>query len=138
MGRCARFSVSVEESLLKQFDALFRREGFPTRSEAIADGMRRRLVAREWFTGKEVAGAVALVYDHHRRPLVGRLMSIQHDFGRLIASTQHVHLDHDNCLELIIVRGGARRIRELVSRLNSVKGVKHHALLMTTAGRGNG
>ena len=96
--------------------------------------MRRRAVEKEWAAGKEVAGAVGLVYDHHRRALVSRLMDIQHDFGHLIVSTQHIHLDHDNCLELVVVRGKAGEIRKLVSRLKSVKGLKHQALMTTTTG----
>jgi len=138
MAGRARFSVSVDELLLKQFDGLIRREGFPTRSEAVMDCMRQRLVAKEWVVGKEVAGAIGLVYDHHRRALVGRLMSIQHDFGKIIVSTQHIHLDHDNCLELVVVKGKAREIRNLVSRFKSVKGLKHHTLMATTTGRESG
>jgi CopG family nickel-responsive transcriptional regulator len=135
MARCTRFSVSVEEELLKRFDRLIRMEGYPTRSEAVKDCMRQRLVAQEWVTGREVAGAVALVYDHHRRVLVGRLLSLQHDFGKIIVSTQHLHLDHNNCIEFIVVKGKAKEIQGLVSRLKSVKGFKHHALMMTTTGR---
>lgn len=138
MAGRARFSVSVEQELLKRFDRLTRKEGFPTRSEAVKDCMHQRLVAKEWVAGEEVAGAVGLVYDHHRRALVGRLMSIQHDFGRIIVSTQHIHLDHDNCLEMVVVKGKARDIRDLVSRFKSVKGLKHHALMMTTTGKGAG
>ena len=110
MAGCTRFSISVVELLLQQFDTLTRKEGFPTRSGAISDCMLQQLVAKEWLTG------------------------IQHDFGKIIAFTQHIHLDHDNCLELIIVRGEAGQIRELVARLNSAKGVKHRALVMTTTG----
>jgi len=138
MAGRARFSVSVDELLLKRFDSLTRKEGFPTRSEAVKDCMHQRLVAKEWVSGKEVAGAIGLVYDHHRRALVGRLMDIQHDFGRIIVSTQHIHLDHDNCLELVVVKGKAKEIRGLLSRFKSVKGLKHHALMMTTTGKGAG
>ena len=138
MAERARFSVSVEQELLEQFDRLTRAEGFPTRSEAVKDCMHQRLVAKEWVSGKEVAGAVGLVYDHHRRALVGRLMDIQHDFGKIIVSTQHIHLDHDNCLELVVVKGKAREIRDLVSRFKSVKGLKHHALMMSTMGKESG
>lgn len=138
MATLARFSVSVEEDLLRRFDRLSRAEGYPTRSEAVKDCMRQKLVAREWTGGREVAGAVALVYDHHRRALVSRLMAVQHDFSRVIVSVQHVHLDHDHCLELVVVRGAAERIRTLVARLKSVKGLKHTALMMTTTGKGVG
>jgi len=131
----ARFSVSVEGELLKQFDRTTRREGFATRSEAIMDCMRRRAVEKQWAAGAEVAGAIGLVYDHHRRALVGRLMDIQHDFGGVIICTQHIHLDHDNCLELVVVKGRAEKIRALVERFKSVKGLKHHELMMTTTGK---
>ena len=96
--------------------------------------MRQRLVAREWRSGAEVAGAIGLVYDHHRHALANRLMGIQHDFGHVIVSTQHVHLDHDNCLEMVVVRGKPGEIQKLVSRLNAVKGVRHLALMATTTG----
>jgi len=135
MAGRARFSVSVEEELLRQFDRTTRREGFATRSEAIMDCMRRRAVEKQWAAGKEVAGAIGLVYDHHRRALVARLVDIQHDFGEAIVCTQHIHLDHDNCLELVVVKGSAKKIRALVERFKSVKGLKHSELMMSTTGR---
>jgi CopG family nickel-responsive transcriptional regulator len=138
LARRARFTVSVDEHLLERFDELTRREGFATRSEAIMDCMRRRAVEKEWAAGKEVAGAIGLVYDHHRRALVSRLMDIQHDFGGVIVCTQHIHLDHDNCLELVVVKGPAEKIRALVERFKSVKGLKHNELMMTTTGRLSG
>jgi CopG family nickel-responsive transcriptional regulator len=134
MAGRARFTVSVDQHLLERFDELTRREGFATRSEAITDCMRQRAVEKEWAAGDDVAGAIGLVYDHHRRALVSRLMDIQHDFGPLIVSTQHIHLDHDNCLELVVARGKAGEIRKLVSHLKSVKGLKHQALMTTTTG----
>jgi len=96
--------------------------------------MRRDLVQSEWDKGKEVAGAISIVYDHHKRGLATKVMTIQHDFGEVIISTQHVHLDHDNCFEIVVVKGLAEKIHELAAALRSVKGIKHHALTMTTAG----
>jgi len=135
VSELARVSISLERRLLDQFDRLLKEEGYPTRSEAVKDLIRKRLVAREWGKGRDVAGAVALVYDHHHRSLVNRLMEIQHDFSRLIVSVQHIHVSHDSCLEFVIVKGRAAEIRRLVTRLRSAKGLKHHALMMTTTGR---
>ncbi|NQU10686.1 nickel-responsive transcriptional regulator NikR, partial [bacterium] len=99
MSCVTRFSVSVEPELLCAFDALVASEGAATRSEAIKQLMRGALIENEWEEGGTVAGALVLVYDHHRRDLVQKLMDIQHGFGGTVISTQHVHLDHDNCLE---------------------------------------
>jgi len=134
MAGLARISMSLDAALLEQFDRLAARQGYPTRSEAVKALIRGALVERQWQEGREVAGAVALVYDHHRGGAVRKLMDVQHDFGALIVSAQHVHLDDHNCLELVVVRGRAARIRELLSRLRSVKGVKHSELVMATAG----
>lgn len=135
MPELVRFGVSIENSLLEKFDMLIRKEGYPTRSEAIKGLITQALVKKEW-RGKnnEVAGAVTFVYNHHKRELVNKLLDIQHDFGRLIISVQHIHLDHDNCLEIAVVKGRVRQIHELLSRLKSVKGVKHNDLTMTTTG----
>ena len=135
MSNVARISVSLEENLLDQLDKAVADEGYPTRSEAIKAFIRQGLIQKEWTKGGEVTGAVALVYDHHRHGLVNRLMSIQHDFVPVIVSTQHIHIDHDNCLEFVVVKGKTKEIRHLVSKLKSVKGVKHNSLLMTTTGK---
>lgn len=133
MGGVARISVSLEKALLQRFDRLVADEGYPTRSEAVKALVREALVQKEWTKGREVAGAITLVYDHHKRSLVNKMLDVQHEFGEVVVATQHVHLDHHNCLEVVAVRGRVRRIRELVSALKSVKGLKHCALVMTTA-----
>jgi CopG family nickel-responsive transcriptional regulator len=81
-------------------------------------------------------GAITLVYDHHKRELINKLTDIQHDFQGTIISTQHIHLDHDNCLELIAVKGPAADITKLADTLKSVKGVKHGTLSMSSTGKG--
>jgi len=134
MSERARFSVSVEQELLAAFDGLIARDGYPTRSEAVKQLMHKALIEKEWETQGIVAGALVMVYDHHRQDLVHNLLHVQHDFADIIISSQHVHLDHDNCLEILTMRGRVTSIRELVTQLKSLKGVKHSSLVMTTAG----
>lgn len=135
MSSLVRFGVSVEEELLSRFDRLIQKEAYTNRSEAIRDLIREHLVKREWVEGKEVAGTITLVYDHHRRELVNKLTDIQHDFHNLVISSQHIHLDHDNCLEVVVVKGTASEVNDLAHRLKSTKGVKCGALNMATTGR---
>ncbi|MDW7759952.1 MAG: nickel-responsive transcriptional regulator NikR [Acidobacteriota bacterium] len=135
MTKLARFGVSLERDLLDKFDRHIRRMNYANRSEAFRDLIRRELVRREWEEGEDVAGAVTIIYDHHRRELVTKLMDIQHDFQKNIISTQHVHLDHDNCLEIVAVRGRPDDVRRLADSLLSVKGVKHGTLSMSSTGR---
>jgi CopG family nickel-responsive transcriptional regulator len=134
MRNLARFSVSVEKELLAAFDAFVSRQGYPTRSEAVAHLMTKALVEKEWQGKGRVAGAILMVYDHHKRDVVRKLLNVQHDYAEIIVSSQHVHLDHDNCLEMVTVKGRAPRIRELLAALHSLKGMKHSSFLMTTAG----
>ena len=93
------------------------------------------MVKSDWHKGKKVAGAITLIYDHHRRELIHKLMEIQHDFQELVVSTQHIHLDHHNCFEIIAVKGNARDVKKLSDSLKSVKGVKHAALSMSSTGK---
>ncbi|RJO64411.1 MAG: nickel-responsive transcriptional regulator NikR [Myxococcales bacterium] len=135
MSKLTRISISLEEDLQKQFDQVVEEEGYPTRSEAIKSLIRQRLVQREWIKGNLVAGAITMVFDHHVHEVANKLLSVQHDFVDVIVSTQHVHLDHHNCMETIIVKGKPRRIQRLVSELKSIKGLKHQSLVMTTTGK---
>jgi CopG family nickel-responsive transcriptional regulator len=96
--------------------------------------MRSALVQEEWRTGRDVAGAIVMVYDHHKGGIVKKLMDIQHDFGTLIVCTQHVHLDHHHCMEVVVVRGRAEKIKALLTRLKSAKGIKHSSLITATTG----
>lgn len=135
MSGLIRFGVSLEEDLLKRFDHLIKEKKYPNRSEAIRDLIRETLVKEEWQLGKEVSGAIVLVYNHHKRELVNKLTDIQHDYGDIIISTQHVHLDHDNCLEVVVVKGKPNKVKELFETLRACKGVKHGSLNMTTTGK---
>lgn len=134
MPGLARCSISIDKDLLRAFDEQTAREGYPTRSEAVKALIRKALIEREWERGGQVAGALVMVYDHHRPDLVHQLTHVQHDHSDAIISSQHVHLDHDNCLEMVTVKGDADDIRLLLATIRSVKGIKHTALVMTSAG----
>jgi len=135
MSDIIRFGVSLEKELLEKFDKLIKGKKYSNRSEAIRDLIRENLVKREWIEGKEVAGAITLVFDHHKRELLNTLTDIQHDFHTLIISSQHIHLDHDNCLEIIVVRGKPKEVRELADKLRATKGVKYGSLSIATTGK---
>jgi len=136
MEKVKRFGVSIENSLLEKFDTHIESKNYKNRSEAIRDLIREKLVEEEWSKkDEEVAGAIILVYDHHKRELVDKLIDVQHDYSDLIISSQHIHLDHDNCLEIIVVKGRIRKIQQLESKLKSTKGVKHSLLTKSTLGK---
>ncbi|MFH0827201.1 MAG: nickel-responsive transcriptional regulator NikR [Candidatus Omnitrophota bacterium] len=136
MSHLVRFGVSLDKELLVQFDKQLREKNYSNRSEGLRDLIREDLVRNEWRQGKEVAGSLNLVYDHHKRRLLNYLMDIQHEFHDNILSTQHIHLDHNNCLEIIVVNGAPERIKLLYGKLKSAKGVKHASFAMSTTGRG--
>jgi len=130
-----RFGVSLEKELLRHFDEHIKKKNYTCRSEALRDLIRQELVQKQWHEGKEIAGTITMIYDHHQRQLVNKLMDIQHDFGGIIISTQHIHLDHHNCLEIIAVKGKPRQAQELVDKLKAVKRVKHATLSMSSTGK---
>jgi len=136
MSDIIRFGVSLEKELLEKFDKLIKEKKYSNRSQAIRDLIRENLVKKEWIEGKEVAGAITLVFDHHKRELMNTLTDIQHDFYQLIISSQHIHLDHDNCLEIIVVRGKPREVKKLADKLRATKGVKYGSLSIATTGKG--
>lgn len=134
MTNLARISISVEDDLLEKFDKYTAQRGFPTRSEAVKSLMRQALIEDAWMEGEFVAGTVSLVYDHHRPGMVEKLLDAQHDFYHEIQCSQHVHLDHLNCMEIIVVKGRSERIREILARIRQIKGLKHMVLTMSTTG----
>ena len=135
MSDLQRLSVSLDRGLVDQFDRKIHAEGCPTRSKAVGDLIRASLVEEEWKRGKEVAGAIVLVYDHHTPGLTSKLTAVQHDYHAAILSSQHVHLDHDNCLEIVAVNGHPDDVETLVASLKSLKGLKHVSLAAGTTGR---
>jgi CopG family transcriptional regulator, nickel-responsive regulator len=132
----SRFSVSLPPSLLGQLDEMAQEKGYDNRSLAIADMIRAHLVDhRQKFGDEVIAGTITLVYDHHKPHLQATLTDIQHDHHDVILSTVHIHLDHHNCLEVLLVRGKAGVIRKIADELVSAKGVKHGKLTVTTTGK---
>ena len=135
MGDIVRFGVSLERSLLERFDRLIERMGYGSRSKALADLAREKLVEREWAEGKEVVGTITMVYNHHQRELTEKLIDIQHHHHGEILSSQHIHLDPDNCLEVVIVKGDPAEITSLAERMKSCRGVKHLQVSMSSTGK---
>jgi CopG family transcriptional regulator, nickel-responsive regulator len=132
MKKIKRFGVSLEEELFRELDSLVKRHKFPNRSQAIRFLIRKNLAEEDYEENKVVSGAVIMIYDHHRRELVNRALDIQHEFGGVILATQHVHLDHHTCLEIIALKGRAAVLKDLSDRLTSLKGVKHGKLVVTS------
>ena len=136
MSTITRFGISMDSRLLKRFDKYISEHGYSNRSEAFRDLVRDRLVQEEWRdeTTKTV-GTITIIYDHHKRELQERLTHQQHQHHDSVISTMHVHLDHDNCLEVLAVKGTAQHIKALADDLISTKGVKHGKLVMTSTGK---
>jgi len=135
MGETVRFGISIDETLLENFDKLIEQKGHMNRSEAIRDLIRASLVELKWEAGEEeTVGTVTLVYNHHVRDLSDKLTEHQHTHHDQIISALHVHLDAHNCLEVLVVRGKAREVKQIADELIGVKGVKHGKLVMTTTG----
>ena len=131
-----RFGVSMDDALLNTLDAMVAQKRYPNRSEAIRDLVRLSIVEDEWEgTAGETIGVLVIVFDHHRRELSARLLRREHDWEGSILSTLHLHLDHDNCLEVKVIRGEASEVRAFADELISMKGVKFGRLVRATAGR---
>jgi CopG family nickel-responsive transcriptional regulator len=134
MSDLVRFSISVDEELLQSYDQLINGQGYENRSEALRDCMRDALVKSHLETlpeNGEALGSLTLVYDHHARELNDKMNELQHDHHNLVVSVLHVHVNHDDCMEVIVLRGAVREIRALSDGLLSLKGVKHGRLFVT-------
>lgn len=137
MSQLARIGVAIDAELLETFDAHIAEKGYQNRSEAFRDLIRDRLIHQEAEApNKEVVGSLTLVYDHHQRNLTDKITALQHDHHGVVVSTLHVHLDHHNCLEVLILRGRSKQVRQLADLLISVKGIQHGQLAITTADAG--
>lgn len=135
MSGLVRFGVSIERELLERFDREVVSKGYANRSEAIRDLIRDQLVETEWSgEDDEVAGTITLVYNHHVRGLTDLLLDLQHRHQDLIVSVMHVHLAHERCLEVLVIKGRAGEAREVAGRLLGVKGVIHGKLTATSTG----
>ncbi len=129
-----RFGVSMDAALLERFDRYIRDHGYTNRSEAIRDLIRRALVDEEWAEDRETVGAINIVYDHHVPDLSRKLNDYQHQFEGNVISSMHVHLDHDNCMEVIVAKGKANQIKALADKMTASRGVLHGKLIGSTVG----
>ena len=118
-----RFGVAIEGPLLDAFDRHIERRGYENQSEALRDLIRAELARDAWDRGEDAVATISIIYDHHVRELTGRLVDIQHTYGRQVISATHVHLDHDHCLEVVIAKGPAKLLKRLADSLISAKGV---------------
>ncbi len=135
MGSLVRFGVSLDEELLKPFDALCAQKGYSNRSEAIRDLLRKALVSDAWEKDIDYrTGTLTLVYDHHKNDLARKIMTLQHDDFDIIVTSLHVHLDHDNCLEVLVLKGDPKRVRILANKLIACTGVKYGVFCGTSSG----
>ena len=132
MANVTRFSVSLPQNLLKSFDERIKFSQYTTRSKAIGDLISESLTRQTWSEDGDVAGAIIFTYNHHKRDLTNNLTKIQHDHYHIIVSSQHVHLDHDNCLEIIVIKGKAKEVKNLTEKLNAIKGISHSAVSAIT------
>jgi CopG family transcriptional regulator, nickel-responsive regulator len=132
-GDLARIGVAIPGNLLREFDRSITRKGYATRSEAFRDLIRDELIQETVaLPEQEVVGTLTLVYDHHVRQLSDRLTQMQHEHHHQVVSTLHVHLDHRNCLEVLVLRGQAAQVRKIADRLIAAKGIHHGKLTLTT------
>jgi CopG family nickel-responsive transcriptional regulator len=139
MSEVVRFSVSLEGDLLEEFDRFCAGERYATRSEAIRQLLRERLTtAAVEADAKEVTASLVLVYDHHRTALLQKLLELQHESPHQVVSTMHVHLDHDHCMEIIVMRGRASQLRSFASHLRGLKGIHQGQLVFAHAAPANG
>lgn len=130
-----RIGVAIDAELLERFDRRIERRGYTNRSEAFRDLIREDLIAEHAESpSKAVVGTLTLIYDHHVRMLNEKLTDMQHEHHHSIVSALHVHLDHDNCLEVLVMRGKSGEIQAIADKLISTKGVKHGKLTITAAG----
>jgi len=136
MSNIFRFGISLPKELIDKFDKLIKQKNYTNRSKAFGDLIRQELIKREWQEGKKIAGAVVLIYEHHKRELLNKITDVQHDFQKVIISTQHIHLDHNNCLEILAVKGDPKEAQKLADTLKAIKGIKHATLSMSSTGEG--
>jgi CopG family nickel-responsive transcriptional regulator len=134
MAGLTRTGVAIDVELLARFDRLISKQGYTNRSEAFRDLIRDRLVNDAVESADApVVGTITLVYDHHSRLLPNKLMDMQHDHHDLIIATTHAHLDHNVCLEVLVVKGRSGKVLKLADLLIGTKGVQHGRLVMSSA-----
>jgi len=130
--KITRFGVSIEPELLKKFDRIIKKKGYANRSEAIRDIIRKDLITDiNEDPNSESIGTLTMIYDHHTGNLTNNLLDIQHDHTKEILSTTHIHVDHYNCLEVLVLKGKTGKIQKLADNIKALKGIKHGELVIT-------
>ena len=130
--KITRFGVSIEPDLLKKFDKIIKMEGYTNRSEAIRDLVRKNLIREENRNpDAELIGTLTMIYDHHIGNLTNKLLDLQHNHTKEILSTTHIHINHDNCPEVLVLKGKTGKIQKLADNIKSLKGIKHGELVIT-------
>lgn len=136
MPEITRFGISLDRNLLERFDRLIGNKGYANRSEAIRDLIRDSLVKEQWQEGVDGAvGTITILYNHDTRELADRLTDLQHAHYGSIISSLHVHLDHQHCLEVLVLRGNSSELKALADRLIGTRGVKHGTFSATAGGK---
>jgi CopG family nickel-responsive transcriptional regulator len=135
MSELARTGLSIDRELLAKFDVAIAKRNYKNRSEAVRDLIRDHLVGEEADSNKVVVGTLTIVYDHHRPNLTEKLVEAQHHAGGSVLAATHVHLDHHNCLEVVIMKGRSKELRHLADHILSLRGVKHGQLVITSTGK---
>jgi len=135
MSDLTRTGLSIDRELLANFDVAIAKRNYKNRSEAVRDLIRDYLVGEEADSNKVVVGTLTIVYDHHRPNLTEKLVEAQHHAGGSVLAATHVHLDHHNCLEVVIMKGRSKELRHLADHILSLRGVKHGQLVITSTGK---
>jgi CopG family transcriptional regulator, nickel-responsive regulator len=135
MSRLSRTGVSLEDDLLKEFDRLIAKRGYQNRSEAFRDLIREALLSEVVDSNKPVVGTLTLVYDHHVPNLSEKLTETQHLVGSMVLAATHVHLNHQYCLEVIIMKGRSKNLQEVADRMLALRGVELGKLVLTNSGK---
>jgi CopG family nickel-responsive transcriptional regulator len=138
MSDLIRTGLSLDRDLLERFDEAIGRKGYHNRSEAIRDLIREHLVQEEADENKIIVGTLTMLYDHHRPGLSEKLIDAQHHASAEVLAATHVHLDHNNCLEIVIMKGRSGEVRRLGDQLLALRGVKHGRLVVTSTGKNLG
>jgi len=130
--KITRFGVSIEPELLKKFDRMIKKEGYENRSEAIRDLIRGNIIEEKSKNPDEkVIGTLTMIYDHHTGNLTNKLLELQHNHNDEILSTTHIHVDHHNCLEVLVLKGKSGSIQKLADSIKALKGIKNGELVIT-------
>ncbi len=130
--KITRFGVSIEPELLFKFDTIIKKKGYTNRSEAIRDLIRKNLITQKISNPKiESNGTLTIIYNHHTGDITNKLLNLQHNHADEILSTTHIHIDHHNCLEVLVLKGKIGNIKKLADNIKSLKGIKHGELVLT-------